>query len=52
MRSGKNEKNLKLENKIEKKISALIPIPKLDLDFGSRYRNLVELSNTYMCSTQ
>jgi hypothetical protein len=41
---GKNEKNLKLKKKVsvsEKRISAPKPIPKFDLGFGSRYRNLV-----------
>ena len=45
---GKNEENLKFFEikKVlvsEKIISALIPIPKLDLGFGSRYLNLVSV---------
>ena len=44
---GKNEKSLK-KKKVsvsEKKISAPNPIPKLDLGFGSRYRNLVSVAH-------
>ena len=43
--AGKTRENLKyFEKKVsvsEKKVSALIPIPKLDLSFGSRYPNLI-----------
>jgi hypothetical protein len=45
---GKNEKNLKLQKELKKKVSVLEKkigsdtIPELDLGFGSRYRNLVK----------
>ena len=52
LRSRKTWENLKKWVSVSgKKISAPIPIPKLDLGFGSRYRNLVSVIHHFVVAT-